>query len=140
LRQRQSSCRFFMAIVRIYMNIYVGNLDYHISEDDLKSAFEAFGTVESARIISDRDSGRSKGFGFIEMPDRSEALAAIDGMNGKELGGRKIVVNESKPREQGGGGGGGDRRRQGGGGGGGGFRGGRGGSSGGGNRGGGRRF
>ena len=105
------------------MNIYVGNLAYNISDDDLRDAFQAFGEVESARIIIDRDSGRSKGFGFVEMPDNEQAVAAIDALNGTDLGGRTITVNESRPkppRSGGGdrrGGGYGDRRRGGGGGG-----------------------
>jgi len=94
------------------MNIYVGNLAYGISEDELRSAFEEYGTVNSASIITDKYSGRSKGFGFIEMPDDSEAKAAIEGLNGKELAGRAINVNEAQPRTErrpsrfGGGGGG----------------------------------
>jgi cold-inducible RNA-binding protein len=110
------------------MNIYVGNLGYDLTDDELRAAFQPFGEVESARIIIDRDSGRSKGFGFVEMPDREQAVAAIDALNGTDLGGRTITVNESRPKPQRGGGGdrrgggggyGGDRRRGGGGGGGG---------------------
>ncbi len=106
------------------MNIYVGNLGYQVSEDELKAAFQAYGDVESARIITDRDSGRSKGFGFVEMPDRGQATAAIQGLNGTELSGRAINVNEARPkapRDSRGGGFGGGR----GGGRGGGFGGGR---------------
>ena len=94
------------------MNIYVGNLSYECSEDDLRQAFGAHGEVDSARIISDRDSGRSKGFGFVEMPNNDEANAAINALNGTELQGRPLKVNEARPREdrgdnRGGGGGGG---------------------------------
>ncbi len=80
------------------MNVYVGNLSYDLSEEDLKSAFEEYGEVTSAKIISDRYSGRSKGFGFIEMSSDDEAKAAIEGLSGKELAGRAIVVNEARPR------------------------------------------
>ena len=80
------------------MNVYVGNLSYDLSEEDLKSAFEEYGEVISAKIISDRYSGRSKGFGFIEMTSDEEGKAAIEGLTGKELGGRAIVVNEARPR------------------------------------------
>lgn len=109
------------------MNIYVGNVSYQMSDDDLRNAFEAYGEVESARVITDRDTGRSKGFAFVEMPDRDEAMAAIEGLNGKEISGRAVTVNEARPRPAGGGGGGGGGRRGGGGfgGGGGGFGGGR---------------
>ncbi len=90
------------------MNIYVGNLAYSVTEEDLKKAFEAFGQVASANVIRDQYSKQSKGFGFVEMPESSEAQAAISGLNGKELGGRAINVNEAKPRT--------DRNRSGGGG------------------------
>ena len=99
------------------MNIYVGNLSYNVSEDDLKQAFEAFGQVTSASIIKDKFSGQSKGFGFVEMPVKEEAQAAITGINGKELKGRTLNVNEARPRtddRRGGGGGGGGGRRTGG--------------------------
>jgi RNA recognition motif-containing protein len=96
------------------MNIYVGNLSYDLSEEDLKKAFEEFGQVESAKIISDKYSGRSKGFGFVEMSDETEAQSAIDGLNGKDLKGRALNVNQARPRSEGhrGGkqGGGGGRR------------------------------
>ena len=95
------------------MNIYVGNLSYNVSEEDLKTAFEAFGQVASASIIKDKFSGQSKGFGFVEMPSKEEAQAAIAGMNGKEMKGRTLNVNEARPRSddrRGGGGGGGARR------------------------------
>ncbi|MDP6339190.1 MAG: RNA-binding protein [Candidatus Marinimicrobia bacterium] len=81
------------------MNIYTGNLSYEVSEDDLKSAFEEFGEVASAKIISDRYTGRSKGFGFVEMPSDEEANAAIEALSGKELAGRALVVNEARPRK-----------------------------------------
>jgi RNA recognition motif-containing protein len=83
------------------MNIYVGNLSYDVTEEELKQAFEAFGEVESVRIIKDMYSGRSKGFGFVEMPGKAEAQSAIDGMNEKELKGRTIKVNEARPRSAG---------------------------------------
>jgi len=112
------------------MDIYVGNLAYSTNDESLKSAFGAYGEVTSARVVSDRMTGRSKGFGFVEMPDRTQAQAAIDALNGKELDGRTLRVNESqpKPREERGGSGG---FRGGAGGGGGGFRGGAGGGRGG---------
>jgi len=81
------------------MNIYVGNLAYGVTDDDLREAFAAFGEVERASVIMDRDTGRSKGFGFVEMPDKAQAEAAISGMNEKDLSGRAIRVNEAKPRE-----------------------------------------
>jgi RNA recognition motif-containing protein len=92
------------------MNLYVGNLSYRLTEDELKEAFEEFGQVSSCTIIKDRVTGESKGFGFLEMPERSEAEAAISGLNGRDLKGRKLNVNEARPRENrpaGGGGGGG---------------------------------
>ena len=104
------------------MNIYVGNLPYNTTEDDLKHTFEGFGRVDSARIIVDKYTDQSKGFGFVEMPDSSEAQAAISGLDGKDMGGRPLKVNEARPKTEGGGGGGG---RGGYGGGGGGGRGGR---------------
>ena len=100
------------------MNIYVGNLSYNVTEEDLQQAFAAFGQVASASIIKDQFSGRSKGFGFLEMPVKEEAQAAIAGMNGKMMGERTLTVSEARPRP--------DNRREGGG------------SRGGGNRGGGR--
>jgi RNA recognition motif-containing protein len=101
--------------------LYVGNLGYTVSSSDLEGLFAAFGTVESAQVIEDRESGRSKGFGFVEMSSEQEAQAAIQGLNGQDHGGRPLTVNEAKPREERGGGGG---------------RGGRGGGYGGGGRGG----
>ena len=106
------------------MNIYVGNLSRETTEDDLRQAFEAFGQVESASVIKDRFTGESRGFGFVEMPSKDEAQAAITGMNGKDLMGRALNVNEARPRTErrGGRGGGGGRGGQGGYGGGGGRR------------------
>jgi RNA recognition motif-containing protein len=106
------------------MNIYVGNLSYDTTEESLRSAFEDFGQVSSVALIKDKMTGRSRGFGFIEMPSQAEAMAAIEGMNGAELDGRTLTVNEARPREDrpGGGGGrrgggrGGERRDRGGGG------------------------
>ncbi|MBN2515566.1 MAG: RNA-binding protein [Deltaproteobacteria bacterium] len=92
------------------MNIYVGNLSYSVTEEELQKAFEAFGKVTSVNIITDNYSGRSKGFGFVEMPGKEEAEAAISGMNGKEVGGRALNVNEARPRADKGRGGGGGRR------------------------------
>lgn len=83
------------------MNIYAGNLSYDISEEDLKKAFEEFGQVESAKIITDMYSGRSKGFGFVEMSNEAEAQSAIDGLNGKDLKGRTLNVNQARPRSEG---------------------------------------
>jgi len=101
------------------MNIYVGNLSYEVNEEDLQKAFEAFGQVESAKIITDKYSGQSKGFGFVEMPSKAEGQSAIEGLNGKDLKGRTLNVNEARPRTEsrggGGGYGGGGRGGQGGG-------------------------
>ena len=80
------------------MNIYVGNLAYTVTETDLKKAFEAYGQVATANVIKDQYSDRSKGFGFVEMPDQAEAQAAIRGLNGKDLNGRTITVNEARPK------------------------------------------
>ncbi len=118
------------------MNIYVGNLSRQTTEDDLKQAFEEFGQVESANIIKDKFSGESRGFGFVQMPSKEEAQAAVEAMNEKELSGNTLNVAEARPRPQRSGGGG--RRPGGRGPGGGGGRGGYGDSSGGG--GGGRRY
>jgi cold-inducible RNA-binding protein len=87
------------------MNLYVGNLPYRVSEDQLKQSFEQYGTVTSCTIIKDKMTGQSKGFGFLEMPEREEAEAAISGWNGRDLMGRKLNVNEARPRTGGGGGG-----------------------------------
>ncbi len=80
-------------------NIYVGNLPYSVTEDDLRSAFEAYGAVSSAAVIMDKFSGQSKGFGFVEMSDSGEAQAAIDALNGTDMKGRSLRVNEARPRE-----------------------------------------
>jgi RNA recognition motif-containing protein len=82
------------------MNIYCGNLPWELTEDELREAFAAFGEVESAKIITDKFSGRSRGFGFVEMPNKEEAEAAISGMNEKDLKGRSIKVNEARPRTE----------------------------------------
>ncbi len=111
--------------------LYVGNLPYTVRDEDLQQAFGAFGSVNSAKVMMERDTGRSKGFGFVEMGSDAEAQSAIEGMNGQSLGGRSLVVNEARPMEarpprSGGGGFGGPR-----GGGGGGYGGGGGGGEGG---------
>jgi len=82
------------------MNIYIGNLPYQVTEDDLRDAFSQFGQVDSANIITDKFSGRSKGFGFVDMPHDDEAREAIESMNDKDLKGRTIKVNEARPREE----------------------------------------
>jgi RNA recognition motif-containing protein len=82
------------------MNIYVGNLSYGMSEDELRDAFGAHGEVSSVKILMDRETGRSRGFGFVEMPNQSEAEAAITQLNGKEVGGRALRINEARPRER----------------------------------------
>ena len=82
------------------MNIYVGNLAYGMSEDELRDAFGAFGEVSSVKILMDRETGRSRGFGFVEMPNQSEAETAIAQLNGKDVGGRALRINEARPREQ----------------------------------------
>jgi cold-inducible RNA-binding protein len=82
------------------MNIFVGNLAWTTTEEDLAQLFEPFGIVEQARIATDRDTGRSRGFGFVEMPDDMEAQAAIDELNGSSIGGRPLTVNEARPREE----------------------------------------
>jgi cold-inducible RNA-binding protein len=87
------------------MNIFVGNLSFKTTEDELQKEFEAFGEVESVKIIKDQYTGRSRGFAFVEMEDRDQAVAAIAGLNGKELVGQTLTVNEAKPREARGGGG-----------------------------------
>lgn len=93
------------------MNIYVGNLAWATADSDLRAAFEAFGEVSSAKVVTDRESGRSRGFGFVEMPDNSAGQQAIEGINGKDLQGRSLRVNEARPREDRGGGGGRGPRR-----------------------------
>lgn len=87
------------------MNLYVGNLPYRMTDDQLRQEFEQYGQVASCTIIMDKATGQSKGFGFLEMPSREEAEAAITGLNGREIQGRRLNVNEARPRENGGGGG-----------------------------------
>ena len=82
------------------MNIYVGNLSYSTDRDELREVFAAFGEVSAARVVTDRDTGKSKGFGFVEMPNEAEARKAIESLNGQEVGGRRVVVNEARPREE----------------------------------------
>jgi len=91
--------------------LYVGNLAYSMTDASLQERFAEFGTVQSAKVMMDRDSGRSKGFGFVEMSTADEAQAAIRGLNGKSIEGRDIVVNEARPKESSGGFGGGGQRR-----------------------------
>ncbi len=81
------------------MNIYVGNLSYQASDDDLREAFEQFGQVSSAQVIKDKFTGRSRGFGFVEMPSADEGQKAIEGVNNQEIAGRAVRVNEARPRE-----------------------------------------
>jgi RNA recognition motif-containing protein len=81
------------------VNIYVGNLSYEATDQDLRTAFEAFGQVSSARVIGDRETGRSRGFGFVEMPNDEEGRKAIEGINNKEVAGRAVRVNEARPKE-----------------------------------------
>ena len=83
------------------MNIYVGNLSFWVTEDDLRKSFETFGAVESTRIIKDYYTNRTRGFGFVDMPDEVEAQSAIQGMNGKDLKGRELKVNKARPRSEG---------------------------------------
>ncbi|MGB9772747.1 MAG: RNA recognition motif domain-containing protein [Bacteroidota bacterium] len=82
------------------MKIFVGNLSREVTDDDLRQAFEAFGKVETATVVKDRFTGEGRGFGFVEMPPTSEAQSAISGMNGKELKGRAVNVNEARPKEE----------------------------------------
>ncbi len=91
------------------MNIYIGNLPYNTSEDDLRDLFSAHGEVSSVNVIIDRDSGRSKGFGFVEMPDKAQAESAINAINQTDVSGRSVRVNEARPRNDNRGGGGGRR-------------------------------
>ena len=101
------------------MNIYVGNLSYNTGDAELEALFGEFGQVSSAQVITDRDTGRSRGFGFVEMPDDEEARNAMEGLNGKDIDGRNLTVNEARPKaDRGGarGGSGGGGRREGGGG------------------------
>lgn len=94
------------------MNIYVGNLSFDATESDVENAFAAFGEVKTVNIVKDRETGRSRGFGFVEMSERQAGQEAIEGLNLKEIAGRAVTVNEARPREdrRGGGGGGGGRR------------------------------
>ena len=101
------------------MNIYVGNLSWQMTDEDLRTLFEQYGSVTSAKIVKDKVSGRSKGFGFVEMPEDSEAQNALSSLYDSEVLGRKIIVNEAQPKPQNGGGGGGFKKRSFGGGGGG---------------------
>src|ERR1043165_8209327 len=112
------------------MNIYVGNLSWSMTDDDLSNLFSQYGTVSSAKILKEKNTGRSKGFGFVEMEDDEAAKSAIAALNESEVQGRKLIVNESQPRPEGGGGGGGYKKSGGGYGGGGGRRGGGGGGGG----------
>ena len=111
------------------MNIYVGNLSWNLKDQDLSNLFATHGEVASAKIVTDKFTNRSKGFGFVEMPNDDQAQAAIAALNGTEVDGRNIVVNESRPKQEGGGGGG-FKKRSCGSGGGGGYKGGRGGGGG----------
>ena len=104
-------------------NIYVGNLSYEATEEELRQLFAEFGEVDSVNLITDRETGRLRGFGFVEMSDDAAAKAAIEALNGKEIAGRTLTVNEARPKTSRGGGGGGPRGRGGPGGGGGGGRG-----------------
>jgi len=106
---------FHFSEVFMGKKLYVGNLSYSVSNSELEGMFSPYGTVDSASVITDRDTGRSKGFGFVEMENDAEATAAITALNGKEIEGRTLTVNEARPREEGGrgrgpGGGGGARR------------------------------
>jgi len=118
--------------VRFVTNIYVGNLSFSATEEDLRTAFEAFGDVTSVNIIMDRETGRSRGFAFVEMASGDNAAEAVENLNGADISGRNVTVNEARPRQprEGGGGGGGGRGGYGGGGGGGGYGGGGGGGGG----------
>lgn len=82
------------------MNIYCGNLSYALSESELRDAFANYGAVSTVKILTDRETGRSRGFGFVEMPNRAEAEAAVANLNGKDVGGRPLRVNEARPRER----------------------------------------
>lgn len=129
------SSRLATGDLKVGKKLYVGNLTYSVSDADLEQLFGEFGAIESAQVVQDRDTGRSKGFGFVEMSTEAEAQAAIEGLHDQEFNGRRLTVNEARPREdRGGGGGGGGRGRSGGGGyggGGGGYGGGGGGGRGG---------
>jgi RNA recognition motif-containing protein len=127
----------FLFFKSLKMNIYVGNLSWNLKDQDLSNLFASYGEVSSAKIVNDKFTNRSKGFGFVEMPNDDQAQAAIAALNGSEVDGRNIVVNESRPKAEGGSGGGGGfkKRSFGSGGGGGGFK--KGGGGGGYNKGGG---
>jgi RNA recognition motif-containing protein len=84
------------------MNIYIGNMSFDTTEEQVRQAFEGYGEVSTVKIITDRDSGQPKGFGFVEMASKDEAMAAISGLNGQEMNGREVNVNEAKPRKEGG--------------------------------------
>jgi RNA recognition motif-containing protein len=99
-------------------NIFVGNLSFDATEEAVRSMFEAYGTVDRVNVVTDRETGRARGFGFVEMSVNADAEKAIAGLNGKELGGRALNINEAKPKEDRGGGGGGFKRSGNGGGGG----------------------
>jgi RNA recognition motif-containing protein len=113
------SVESLLRAIAMAKRLYVGNLKYTVTSEQLNELFEQFGTVSSAQVLSDRDTGRSRGFGFVEMANDDEAQAAIEALDGRDHDGRRLTVNEAKPRTSGGGGGGGYR-----GGGGGGYRGG----------------
>lgn len=108
-----------MRAIAMAKRIYVGNLKYTVTSEQLEELFEPFGSVSTAQVLSDRETGRSRGFGFVEMPNDDDAEAAIEALDGREHDGRRLTVNEAKPRTSGGGGGGGFRS-------GGGYRGGHG--------------
>lgn len=130
----RGNCASLVAFSRVSFvtNIYVGNLSFSATDDDLRSAFEQYGDVTSVNIIMDRETGRSRGFAFVEMSDANGAADAIENLNGKDIAGRSVTVNEARPREPRSGGGGGGYRGGGGGGGDrGGYRGGGGGDRGG---------
>ena len=82
------------------MNIYVGNIPYSMTEAEVRSLFEQYGEVSNARVITDRETGRAKGFAFVEMPNKEQAVAAIEAVNGSQQGGRALIVNEARPREE----------------------------------------
>jgi|JI71714B2RNA_FD_contig_31_6140247_length_458_multi_4_in_0_out_0_1 RNA recognition motif-containing protein len=92
--------KFFYAPLEVFMNIYVGNLPYNTNDADMKALFENYGTVTSTSIISDKFTGRSRGFGFVEMSDDDQARQAIEATNGADYNGRALVVNEARPREE----------------------------------------
>lgn len=113
------SVESLLRAIAMAKRIYVGNLKYTVTSEQLEELFEPFGSVSTAQVLSDRETGRSRGFGFVEMPNDDDAEAAIEALDGREHDGRRLTVNEAKPRTSGGGGGGGFRS-------GGGYRGGRG--------------